>query len=157
MGTVDDPSKVEWAEAFNAPSRPYRWQDESRLTIRNEVFRQFYVARWIPGPVCDCRAAFSDMVQPEYERVPAEITRRNRPLTHEEKLELEACAEAAENRDDQCSVMFAMALRFLEEQSGETWTSAVREIADRIERLHNKGMHLRPTMVARVLREFAKD
>jgi hypothetical protein len=29
-GTVDDPSKKEWKRAFRAPSRPYRWHDESR-------------------------------------------------------------------------------------------------------------------------------
>ncbi len=33
-GTVDDPTKEEWSEAFYAPSNPYRWEDESRVRIR---------------------------------------------------------------------------------------------------------------------------
>ena len=35
FGTVDDPSKEEWGDAFHAPSNPYRWQDNSRVTVRN--------------------------------------------------------------------------------------------------------------------------
>lgn len=33
-GTVDDPSKEEWSEAFHAPSNPYGWDDGSRVTVR---------------------------------------------------------------------------------------------------------------------------
>lgn len=35
-GTVDDPTKEEWREAFHAPSNPYRWRDNSRVTIRGQ-------------------------------------------------------------------------------------------------------------------------
>jgi hypothetical protein len=31
VGTVEDPSKEEWSEAFHAPSSPYRWRDGSRV------------------------------------------------------------------------------------------------------------------------------
>jgi hypothetical protein len=34
IGTVDDPTREEWSEAFHAPERPYRWHDESRVTLR---------------------------------------------------------------------------------------------------------------------------
>ncbi len=34
-GTVDDPTKDEWADAFHAPSQPYLWDDNSRVTIRH--------------------------------------------------------------------------------------------------------------------------
>lgn len=34
-GTVDDPTRKEWSEAFHAPSNPYRWEDNSRVTIRH--------------------------------------------------------------------------------------------------------------------------
>jgi len=34
-GTVDDPTKDEWAEAFHAPSQPYLWDDNSRVTLRH--------------------------------------------------------------------------------------------------------------------------
>jgi hypothetical protein len=36
FGTVDDPSREEWSEAFHAPSHPYPWHDESRVTLRPE-------------------------------------------------------------------------------------------------------------------------
>lgn len=32
-GTVRDPSKKEWTDAFTAPSKPYRWTDNSRVTV----------------------------------------------------------------------------------------------------------------------------
>lgn len=34
FGTVDDPSKQEWSKAFDAPSKPYRWHDGDRVTVR---------------------------------------------------------------------------------------------------------------------------
>jgi hypothetical protein len=34
-GTVDDPTKDEWAEAFYASENPYRWGDNSRVTFRS--------------------------------------------------------------------------------------------------------------------------
>jgi hypothetical protein len=157
MGTVDDPSKEEWAEAFNAPSRPYRWQDDSRVTVRHKECRQFYVARWKPGPICGCPVNDTEAPQPDYERVPAEITRRSRPLTQGEKWELEEFASTASERDDQCSALFPLGVKSFQEHTGQECTSALRKIADCIESLHRKGMHLRPTMVARVRREFAKE
>ena len=45
MGTVDDPSKDEWGEAFHAPSKPYRWIDESRVTVKSEGGGFFYIKR----------------------------------------------------------------------------------------------------------------
>jgi hypothetical protein len=33
-GTVDDPTKEEWSEAFHAPTRPYRWDDDARVGVR---------------------------------------------------------------------------------------------------------------------------
>jgi hypothetical protein len=157
MGTVDEPSREEWAEAFHAPSRPYRWRDHDRVTIRHKDCRQFYVARWEPGPVCQCQLQQLGLPQPEYERVPAEITRRRWPLTDEEREELEEFATVAGQRDDQCSALFPLGVKSFQDFTGRECCSALRVITGRIERLHRKGMHLRPTMIARVLREFAKD
>jgi hypothetical protein len=33
-GSVNDPTKEEWGEAFYAPSNLYRWIDKSRVTVR---------------------------------------------------------------------------------------------------------------------------
>ncbi len=32
-GSVRDPSREEWSEAFHAPSNHYRWYDDERVTI----------------------------------------------------------------------------------------------------------------------------
>src|SRR5271165_3951296 len=37
LGTVNDPTKEEWDEAFHAPSHPYGWQDNSRVVLRGGV------------------------------------------------------------------------------------------------------------------------
>lgn len=37
FGTVRDPSREEWNRAFYAPERPYRWMDDSRVVIDEEV------------------------------------------------------------------------------------------------------------------------
>jgi hypothetical protein len=42
--TVDDPSEGEWEDAHGAPSKPYRWEDESRLTLHPEKSTDAYVA-----------------------------------------------------------------------------------------------------------------
>lgn len=33
LGAVFDPTAEEWDEAFNAPSKPYRWYDNDRVTV----------------------------------------------------------------------------------------------------------------------------
>ena len=33
VGTVIDPSKEEWQQAFSAPSEPYQWHDNSRVKL----------------------------------------------------------------------------------------------------------------------------
>lgn len=33
-GTVNDPSADEWSAAFHAPSKPYRWAENDRVTLR---------------------------------------------------------------------------------------------------------------------------
>ena len=45
IGTVASPSKAEWSEAFHAPSRPYRWNDPSRVTIRETRSGTLYVVK----------------------------------------------------------------------------------------------------------------
>jgi hypothetical protein len=44
-GYVPDPSRIEWARAFTAPSRPYRWGDAARVKVREER----------PNPATDTR------------------------------------------------------------------------------------------------------
>lgn len=44
FGSIDDPSRDEWDRAFHAPSNPYDWYDNQRVTIR-ERFRYQEVER----------------------------------------------------------------------------------------------------------------
>lgn len=34
-GVVNDPSQTEWNRAFYSPSKPYRWDDKSRVVVRD--------------------------------------------------------------------------------------------------------------------------
>lgn len=36
FATVNDPTQAEWRQAFDAPSRPYRWDDRMRVVIRGK-------------------------------------------------------------------------------------------------------------------------
>jgi hypothetical protein len=36
-GSVRDPSTQEWADAFTAPSKPYRWHQDARVHIDPEL------------------------------------------------------------------------------------------------------------------------
>ncbi len=52
---VQDPWAQEWMEAFHAPSRPYRWDDESRVVVKGLLSGdQRYVVRTAVGPKCEC-------------------------------------------------------------------------------------------------------
>jgi hypothetical protein len=45
MGTVEGPTEEEWAEAFHAPSRPYRWLDDARVVVKGFLTDEFYAER----------------------------------------------------------------------------------------------------------------
>jgi len=36
FGVVKNPTKEEWSAAFSAPSNPYRWRDNSRVSLKME-------------------------------------------------------------------------------------------------------------------------
>jgi hypothetical protein len=52
MGTVENPSKEEWSQGFNAPSTPYRWLDEARVVHKQPA--PFCVIRALDSPACPC-------------------------------------------------------------------------------------------------------
>ena len=37
MGAIDTPSREEWSASSHAPSRPYRWHDDTRVTLRGQA------------------------------------------------------------------------------------------------------------------------
>ena len=84
MGTIDDPSEKEWSEAYYAPSRPYRWVDESR--IRPLGVAPLHVVRAEKkARRCDCPFSQADLA---YERFPAEIMSPDPALTQDERRDL---------------------------------------------------------------------
>ena len=75
--TVDDPSEEEWSQAFHAPLRPYRWQDESRVVIHKEhrTDRRF-VQKKPPGTTkCPCYAELGVLEPGGYARPRGDGTR----------------------------------------------------------------------------------
>jgi hypothetical protein len=151
MGSVDDPSQKEWNEAFFAPNCPYRWQDVARVRIRFQTGPRF-VMRREPGKPCGCPRECK--TPGDYDRVPGEITTRRRPLTVEERGELEDLAGFV-GGSDICSHSFPLFLRSYEQTTGDEHSAAVHEIVGRIERINDKGLHFGPTVVAQTLRDYA--
>src|SRR5262245_25873205 len=89
-GFVNDSSIEEWATAFHAPSRPYRWHDETRVLIHDvQPPDQPYVQRKPPNfKPCECYTALGVKEPGEYERVWIETTRPKPPVTDEDREEL---------------------------------------------------------------------
>jgi hypothetical protein len=156
LATVDDPTTREWARAFRAPSRPYRWADEARVHVRCEPPCPFFVIRAEEdGPACPCPPRPGAQGRREYERFPGEIVTPGETLTGEENEELEGLAGVVSD-GKLCSLLFPEFVRGIQEDIGHEPTAAVRRIADRIERIHWQGLHCSPRVVARVLREFIR-
>ena len=153
MGTVDQPTKEEWNDAFHASTCPHRWRDATRVTIRHATFPEFYVVPKQPGPDCECAECreISD-----YERVPVEILRRPPTFGDTDRQELETLADFVATTDF-CSLLFPAYIKGFQEYTGQKCSPAVREIVKRIDGIHRKGLHCRPAIVARLLREFAKQ
>ena len=78
-GAVQKPTKKEWSKAHHAPSQPYRWPEDGRVDVRGRS--QLYVVRKTNSKECPCPLRHRPR---DYERVPAEITGRTRPLAIEE-------------------------------------------------------------------------
>jgi hypothetical protein len=151
MATVDDPSEVEWSEAFHAPSRPYRWADESRLRLRGP--EPLHVVRAEQNPHgCECPSHQADL---EYERFPAEIMAPDSALTPEGRKELEALSDLV-SKSDLCSNLFPFFMQSFLSDTGHEPAGSVKRIVSRIEQIDRMGLHCSPAVVARVLREFAK-
>jgi hypothetical protein len=153
MGTVDDPTREEWAEAFHAPSRPYRWTEEARVHVRHEPPCPLYVVRAEKdAPVCDCD---SHREAHEYERFPAEIVKPEKNLTPEEKMDLEELAQMV-GTSDLCSRNFPFFIRSYQDSTGNEPTGVVKRIANRIEEIDRMGLHCSPEVVSKVLRMHAE-
>jgi hypothetical protein len=154
QGTVDDPTREEWRRAYHAPSAPYRWVDDSRVTVRRSSSAAFFVVPRQPGANCSSDCPHRQEVG-NYERVPAGIIRPFRTLSDEERRELAELADFVQNTD-LCSTLLPAFLEGSQADTGHEPSGAVRHIAEGIGAIHRKGLHFRPAIVAFVLREFAR-
>jgi len=137
-GTVEDPSEIEWAKAFHAPSKPYHWSEDARIRVR--PVGPFYVARTEHG----------------YERIPREVMGRVIPVTEEEREDLEALAEVVIEGDFD-GVLFALFIRSFEQGQGPNVSEPAKRLARRFEQWHSAGHASSPQMVASALRWYARE
>ena len=150
-GTIDDPTSEEWSEGFDAPSKPYRWQDESRITIRHPKGGERYVVRAEPRQPCDCLKLTSLI---EYDRFPAEIVRRIGPISDEARNEILELAEFVDSEPEMCGRRFPFFVASYAEYTGKQFAEPTLSIVDRI-RVYDVGLHMAAPVVARALRVFA--
>jgi hypothetical protein len=152
MGTIDDPSPEEWSDAFHAPSRPYAWRDNTRVTDRSVASPR--VIRAVHGPRCDCPSERSLPENKGYERVPDGIWEHSNRLSDREKAELSDFAEFV-GESDLCSRLLPAFTRFIESDTGHLCHQIIHSIVDRIETFDALGLHCSPSVVARTIREYA--
>lgn len=140
-GTVNDPTREEWSAGYHAPSKPYRWADIRRVTVRKNGPR--YVARSESNPG-------------QYERIPRELMGRVRPVTAKEADELESLAQVAiDGRLD--GSQFPVFLRsFMRDAGYEPSETAIR-LACRLEEWSGRGFLAPPETVASVLKWYARE
>jgi hypothetical protein len=154
MGSIDDPSEEEWDEAFHAPSRRYRWRNDSRITLRGDdllhVIRATEATRG-EGVAC-CR----QLQIGEYERFPAEFMAPLERMTELGRIELTELTDFV-CQSDLCSRLFPLFIRGFQEWSGHRHSDAVNEAADRIEQIDLSGLHCSPGVVAEILRSFSSS
>ena len=151
---VTDPSLAEWSEAFYAPSRPYRWHDESRVRVtRTRPDGLFYVMHAGGGKKCECYARLGVLEPQGYERVPAEVLRSPEALTAREQAELHDLAEVVAT-SDLCSQVFPLYLRSFQQHTGNEVPGAAYRVARRLEQMG--PLHCSAAVVARVLAKYAR-
>jgi hypothetical protein len=151
--TIDKPSQEDWQAAFHAPSKPYRWSDESRLTIRGcgpicVIARQ-------PGTSCECIEQGHVAALGDYERVPGGIMVPERLPTQSERADLSALSDSV-LEGGLCSRLLAVFLQGIQEHMGFEPSGSARHLAQIIDEWDRNGLHMSPGLVARIVREWAR-
>ena len=156
--TVNDPSKKEWSKAYHAPSKPYRWHDETRVVIHEEhPADQLYVQKKPPSArKCECYVKLGVQEPGDYERVWIEATRPKPEVTAEARKELLQLAAMADGADDLCSTFFPLFVEGHQQDTGGESSYAVRWFAKQIDKLRAMGVHCSSSVIATLLRELAK-
>src|SRR6516165_8676654 len=155
--TVDDPSKEEWSEAFQAPSKPYRWHEEARVVIHQEHPTEPRCVQKKPPSAkkCACYAKLGVREPGDYERVWIEATTPKPEVTAEAREELLHLAALAGGADDLCSTFFPLFVAGYQQDTGGEPSHAVRWFAKQVEELRAMGVHCSSSVIATLLRELA--
>jgi hypothetical protein len=156
-GTVNDPSKKEWTEAFDAPTKPYPWRDQTRVVIHEERPKsQRYAQKKAPSPnKCVCDLALRVPEPGAKERFWIEVLTSKPDVTREARQEILRLAALAEDTDELCSTLFPVFVEGYQQHTGVEPTYAVRWFAKQIETLRMKGIHCSSSKMANLLRELA--
>lgn len=136
MGTVDDPSSEEWSNAFHAPTTPYSWDDESRVSVRQQ------------GPVYVKKATNSDSsgrIKPPSKRLTQQELVE---LTSLEELVIEASLDGR---------LFPLFLHSFQQNSGREVCGATKRLASQVEKLVAAGRCFTPAMMGIVIREYIRE
>lgn len=156
--TVDDPSKEEWSKAYHAPSKPYRWRDETRVVIHEEhpADQRYVQKKPASARKCECHAKLGVPEPGDYERVWIEATRPKPDVTLEARKELLHLAAMADGADDLCSTFLPLFVEGYQQDTGGEPSHAVRWFAKQVEKLRAMGVHCSSSVIATLLRELAK-
>ena len=136
MGTVDDPSRDEWASAYEAPSKPYRWTDNSRVRFRQAG--PVYVERWTSSPTA------------------GKIIASETPLTERELKELKLLEDTASEAELDGQLLDGYVHMF-QEVSRIQPTRAIEQLTEQFSGLVSQGRVFTPAMLAIVIREYVRE
>ena len=153
MGTIENPSKEEWSQAFHASSRPYPWSDEGRVV--HKQIASFRVIRAIESPECPCpRHSLlpENMAMSEFLVAFGSTTRRSADDVRAELIDLADFVGGSEL----CSHLLPLFIRSFEADTGQRHSEAMHLIVNRIEKFDLKGLHCSPAVVAKIIRDFAE-
>ena len=133
MGTVADPSSEEWGKAFEAPCKPYLWNEESRVSIRQT------------GPFYVKEEAASGFIQPS-----------KNPLTMQEFSELKTLETLVikANLDGQS---LPLLVRSFQQEIGREMLGATKLFMSHLWRVVNSGRQFTPAMIGIAIREFIRE
>jgi hypothetical protein len=152
MGTINDPSAEDWSDAYQAPSRPYRWKDGTRITDRGIAFTR--IIRAVHNSLCGCPCQRGLPEKRGYDRLTEGIWEHSDHLSdHQKAVLIEFAAFVAES--ELCSRFLPAFIQSLDADRVHRSNWVIYNLVDRIEQFDAVGLHCSPAVVARIFREYA--
>lgn len=139
-GVVKDPSKSEWAEAWHAPTRPYRWARGQRVCVQPQKTAP-YVAVAENG---------------ELQRIPREVI-CSLPLINEQEAEELSELIGLVKQEEMNSELFVLFIDSANEHFGTTPSVCVSSLCRRFKEHSRRGGIYPALWVENALRWYAKE